>query len=108
MSVWSICGICLTYRRKRPSVCVVYMWYVLDLQEEEAQLLAEQQRSAYQHLASGFHQHHHHHHHAAVGPPPLPTPSIILQDPLIHAAPPDIYVRVCPSVSLSLGLCPLV
>ena len=96
---------CLTYRRKRPSVYVVYMWYVLDLQEEEAQLLAEQQRSAYQHLASGFHQHHHHHHHAAVGPAPLPTPSIILQDPLIHAAPPDIYVRVCPSVSLSLGPC---
>ena len=61
--MWSICGMCLTYRRKRHSVCVVcmwyvcvvymwyvcvvymwyvcvvYMWYVLDLQEEEAQCL---------------------------------------------------------------------
>ena len=37
--MWSICGMCLTYRRERPSVCVVYMWYVLDLQEEEAQCL---------------------------------------------------------------------
>ena len=24
-SVWSTCGMCLTYRRKRPCVCVVYM-----------------------------------------------------------------------------------
>ena len=74
----------------------------LVVQEEEAQLLAEQHRSAY--LASGFHQHHHHHHHAAVGPAPLPTPSIILQDPLLHAAPPDIYVRT-PRLGLFVCVC---
>jgi hypothetical protein len=64
-------------------------------QEEEAQLLAEHHRTVYHNLhnlTSGFHSHHHHHHHhPPVGPLP-PAPSIILQEPLLHAAPPEIYV----------------
>ncbi|XP_076435226.1 uncharacterized protein LOC143275044 [Babylonia areolata] len=68
-----------------------HQFHRLPTQEEEAaQLFAEQQRSAYQHLASGFHQHHHHHHHPTT-PTPIPTPpGIIIQDPLLHPTP-DIY-----------------
>ncbi|KAL8613112.1 hypothetical protein ACOMHN_035053 [Nucella lapillus] len=59
-------------------------------EEEAAQLFAEQQRSAYQHLASGFHQHHQHHHHPTAPTPLPPPPGIIIQDPLLHPTP-DIY-----------------
>ncbi|PVD30659.1 hypothetical protein C0Q70_09932 [Pomacea canaliculata] len=59
----------------------------LSTQDEDIQILAEQQHSTYHQLATGFHHHHHH------PPPPTipPTPPVLLQDPVVHAGPPDIY-----------------